>query len=85
MVHQKEFDQLAYISLLVLGREMCKIFTSTTHHQAVGHQHLEFDENFLADLMAKHVSQRGHLKQPTLTTASDQYSRKFSCEPTKVP
>lgn len=34
---------------------------------------VEFDEEFLAGLVAKHMNQRGHLKQPTLTTAFEIY------------
>jgi integrase len=34
---------------------------------------VEFDEEFLAGLVANHMNQRGHLKQPTLTTAFEIY------------
>jgi hypothetical protein len=39
---------------------------------------VEFDEEFLAGLVAKHMNQRGHLKQPTLTTAFDIYMHEKS-------
>lgn len=39
---------------------------------------VEFDEDFLAGLVAKHISQRGHLKQPTLTTAFEIYMHEKS-------
>ena len=39
---------------------------------------VEFDEDFLAGLVAKHMSQRGHLKQPTLTTAFEIYMHEKS-------
>lgn len=39
---------------------------------------VEFDEEFLAGLVAKHMSQRGHLKQPTLTTAFEIYMHEKS-------
>ena len=34
---------------------------------------VEFDEEFLASLVSKHMSQRGHLKQPTVSTAFEIY------------
>lgn len=39
---------------------------------------VEFDEEFLAGLVAKHMNQRGHLKQPTLTTAFEIYMHEKS-------
>ena len=39
---------------------------------------VEFDEDFLAGLVAKHMNQRGHLKQPTLTTAFEIYMHEKS-------
>jgi integrase len=39
---------------------------------------VEFDEDFLAGLVAKHMSQRGHIKQPTLTTAFEIYMHEKS-------
>ena len=39
---------------------------------------VEFDEEFLAGLVTKHMSQRGHLKQPTLTTAFEIYMHEKS-------
>jgi hypothetical protein len=39
---------------------------------------VEFDEDFLAGLVAKHMSQRGDLKQPTLTTAFEIYKHEKS-------
>ena len=39
---------------------------------------VEFDEDFLAGLVAKHMNQRGHIKQPTLTTAFEIYMHEKS-------
>jgi hypothetical protein len=34
---------------------------------------VELDEDFLAGMVAKHMSQRGHIQRPTLTTAFEIY------------
>ena len=41
---------------------------------------VEFDEEFLASLVAKHMSQRGHLKQPTVSTAFEIYMHEKSAQ-----
>lgn len=54
------------------------IYIDTHMTKRVATNCVEFDEDFLAELVAKHMSQRGRIQQPTLTTAFEIYMHEKS-------